>query len=377
MEKILVVGANTRSVACSAKKAGYYVYSVDYFCTKDLIGCSDSIKCVLSQKPYESCGIFEDKFEPLVLENLSSNFMDKADFILCCAGVLPEKFPKAKIVGNKKIKNIENKYKLYKKLKKKFKVPKTFLISDFEEASEIVENEGSKFVIKPIFGSGGIGIREFEDADRSKSDKMIIQELIDGENISASVLSTGNEAKTIFTSKQLIGKAELGRTEPFGYCGNIVPYLDDPYIKKIAEDVIETLSLVGSNGVDMIHKGSDVYVVEVNPRFQGTFECAEAVLGINMVDAHIKACNGTLIDTNFPDNFAVKMIVFAKERSIVGDMNFDGVYDIPRKNVIIEKGEPVATVVSTGKVLEEVIYSAKKTVRSIYRSLSPFAGNNI
>ncbi len=41
MENILVVGANTRPIACSLKNIGYNVYSVDYF------GCQDIKQCVI------------------------------------------------------------------------------------------------------------------------------------------------------------------------------------------------------------------------------------------------------------------------------------------------------------------------------------------
>ena len=132
------------------------------------------------------------------------------------------------------------------------------------------------------------------------------------------------------------------------------------------------LSLVGSNGVDMIDTGDEIYIIEANPRFQGTLECAETVLGINMFDAHFKASNGTLIDVPEPRGYAVKMVIFAKRRSIAGDLNFEGVYDIPEKNVIIEKDEPAATVVKSGKTLNEAIYNANQTVQKVYGALDPY-----
>ena len=122
----------------------------------------------------------------------------------------------------------------------------------------------------------------------------------------------------------------------------------------------------------MIHTGEDIYVIEVNPRFQGTFECAEEVLGINMTDAHIKACNGTMVEIPSPNKFAVKMVIFAKRRSIAGDLDMEGVYDIPERNVIIEKDEPAATVITSDENLENAIYKAEKLVEKVYRKLEPF-----
>jgi len=60
MENMLVVGVNTRSVACSLKKLGYTVYSADYFGVMDLRPCVDRYKSILSQEPYQSCGKFTE-----------------------------------------------------------------------------------------------------------------------------------------------------------------------------------------------------------------------------------------------------------------------------------------------------------------------------
>lgn len=374
MKNILVVGTNTRPVACSAKKMGNTVYSVDYFCTSDLVKCSDYLRCILSQLPFESCGNYAEKYDTNLLHEYAYEVVDDVDYILCSSGAMPEKFPESKIIGNKKIGHVEDKYKLYKSLKKKFNVPDTFLVTSYEEASEIANsNPDKKFLVKPIIGAGGKDIRRFEETTKNSDfSRFMLQEVIEGESISASVLSTKDEAKTILTSKQLIGDSQLGQPDEFAYCGNIVPHTDNPQVKRLAEDVIMELSLIGSNGVDMIDNGDEIYIIEANPRFQGTLECAEEVLGINMFDAHFKASNGTLSDVPEPNGYAVKMVVFAKWRSIAGDLNFKGVYDIPEKNVIIEKDEPAATVVASGNTFEEAIKNAQKIVDKVYNTLFPY-----
>lgn len=376
MKNILVVGTNSRPVACSAKKMGNTVYSIDYFCTSDLVKCSDYLRCILNQIPYESCGNYIERFDPKLLETYADEVVDDVDFILCSAGAMPDAFEGSKVIGNKKIAHIENKYNLYNLLKNKFKVPETFLVSSYAEAAEIVENRGDKkFIVKPIVGAGGKGIKRFEETNENTNfTGLMLQEFIEGQNVSASVLSTEKEAKTILTSRQILGEGGLGQPDEFAYCGNVVPYTDDPEVKKTAEDAIMELSLIGSNGVDMIHTGEDIYVIEVNPRFQGTFECAEEVLGINMVDAHIKACNGTIMDIKDPDKFAVKMVVFAKRRSIAGDLDIEGVYDRPERNVIIEKDEPAVTVIASDKKLEKAICKAEQLVEKVYVALEPFPG---
>ena len=382
MENILVVGANTRPIACSLKSIGYNVYSADYFGCHDLKRCVTDYQSFLSQKPFHSCGFFSQTFDSELLLEMAQEFVESADHIICSSGASPQQFPKDKIIGNRDVKNVENKYKLYKKLRRSFEgvfeLPETYLVADIQDAYETADaSVAENFLLKPLEGSGGIGIHKLDDLDSSVDIRgAILQEIVEGNDVSASVLSSGDEATTILTSQQLIGNKWLGQMETYGYCGNIAPYRQttnatNMNFKEVAEEVVRDLKLIGSNGVDMIVKNDDVYVIEVNPRFQGTFEVTEAVLGINMAEAHIMACDGDLIEVPRPKKFGVKMIVFSKHRCFVGNLDIEGINDIPVPNVIVEKGEPVATAVTSGKVLENTVYMAERIVNSVYQNLKP------
>ncbi len=380
MENILVVGVNARAVACSLKKLGYNVYSADYFGDLDLQRCTDQYRSVLSQQPYISCGHFREKFKSDDIKDLATDFISECDGIICLTGVSSDLFPKNKIIGNKSAENVDDKYQLYKKLKNEFNLPLTFHVSDIAEAVEIVGNYPDKdFIAKPIEGAGGYGIREmFKQEDDFDLSKFILQEKLIGLNSSASVLSTGQEFKTIITSKQIIGDPMLGQKEPYGYCGNITPLVGengpvDPAMKvemaDVAEKIIERLSLIGSNGVDFIINDDGLFLIEVNPRIQGTMECAELVLNINMAEAHIQASQGVLLETPTLNGFAVKMILNTKNRSKVGQLNYENVYDLPARNVIIEEAEPVVTIIKWGKVIDDLLLSAQETVKKVYNNL--------
>ena len=376
METVLVIGANTRSMACSLKKLGYTVYSTEYFGTLDLKPCVNRYKSILSQKPGKSCGKFTEKYRSEDIEKLATGFVDEVDLIICLAGVSPDNFPKDKIVGNKSVKDIDDKYQLYKKLRNKFNFPLTFKVSDIGETEEIISSFPDKnFIIKPRNGSGGYGIRKLDEVNHDIDfSNCILQEEIDGLNISTSVLSTGKESKTILTSQQIIGDVTLGQKEPYGYCGNITPFTDyDDYtqLKDLSENIISDLSLVGSNGVDFIVNQDGLHVVEVNPRIQGTMECAELSLNINLAEAHIKACQGHLLEVPPPSSFAVKMVVHAREPSLVGNLNLPGVHDLPNHGVIIEKGEPMVTVINSGQIREDTIYQARRLVQRVYSTMKP------
>jgi len=370
MERLLIVGANTRPVAEAAYDLGFEVYSASYYCPVDFDFYHER-RCILKQGPLRSSGRFHERFRSFQLSDLAGDFLDEVDGIIVLSGGFPEDFPPRKIIGNKRTRRIENKYTLYKRLRRRFKVPVTYKLDDMEEAWEIQRQEPEKrFLIKPLWGSGGFGVSFLSNVREVSRGSFILQEFIDGLHLSASVLSTGRDAITVLTSRQLIDTS-IGVWEGnFVYVGNIVP-APYPEIKEIGEDVIRSLSLLGSNGVDMVLSSRGVYVIEVNPRIQGTFECAQLSLGVNMLSAHISACEGELIDEPLRKRYAMKRIVYAPFRCQVGDLNFLRVYDIPCRDSIIEAGEPVATLLDSHENLNILRGNVRRSFGKVIGTLTP------
>ena len=397
MEKLLIVGVNTRPLAQSAYELGYEIYSASYFCTSDFNSYHHK-KCILKENPHYSCGYFQESYRPPELRELCSEWIYEIDYIIPYTGISPQNFPSSKVLGNKNVENIENKYQLYKKIRKHFNLPETFLLSSLEEAWEIKnQNPEKEYLIKPVYGSGGYGISHLnsfrpytvsEDPEspdnrnygnnRDKNnylnsiikEKFILQEYISGIEVSSSAISTKKEALSIISSSQIINSDHSSENK-FIYSGNITPYPgDDLQIKEIGQEVVKYLKLIGSNGVDMIINNGEIYIIEVNPRFQGTFECAESSLDINLIDAHIKACQGELIKAPEVEKYSVKEIIYAPEKSLVGKINIPGVYDIPKEHTIIEKGEPIVTILQTGETYNEALnnvnYLRNKVKENIY-----------
>ena len=130
----------------------------------------------------------------------------------------------------------------------------------------------------------------------------MLQEYVEGINLSSSVLGSKDSKKTIMNSR-LLTENDFKKNSSFIYIGNILPLTDESALTKIKDmdkinaEMIETsknlaykFDLIGSNGVDYIYNEKGLYVIEVNPRIQGTFECVEKSLQINMLDAHIRSC---------------------------------------------------------------------------------------
>ena len=421
MENLLLMGIDTRPMVNSALKLDYKTFSISYFKTLDF-KMPFREKHILDQESVISCGRFEENYSPDKLLELSKEFLlqnddqNEIDKIVLTTGINAKdfsgKFKKyEKIVrGNKNTECVENKFKFYNKLKNKFNVPLTFQPSDVWELNEILQQYiNNQFILKPLQGSGGLGIflLNNESCDELKQvseicqnislENYILQEYIEGINVSSSVLSSHNDRKSLINTK-LITEHDLGN-KSFEYSGNVLPLdenslkmfngsrtknLDDEDLEKnnfniddlndemknTSEDLIREFNLIGSNGVDyVLDKNGELKVIEINPRFQGTYELVEKVMEINLLDAHIKACEGELIEIPPIEGYAVKKIIYARKQVNIGNLNIPNVYDIPYQGVKIEKDQPLVTLISQNNNLKTAIEDIKIVEEEVYRNI--------
>ena len=410
MENLLLMGIDTRPMVNSALKLDYKTFSISYFKTVDF-KVPYAEKHVLDQESVISCGRFEENYSPEKLLELSKDFLfqnhdkNEIDKIVLTTGINTKNFSgefkkfKKIVRGNKNTECVENKFKFYNKLKNKFNVPLTFQPSDVGELNEILQQyTNNQFILKPLQGSGGLGIfllnnescdelkQESEIYENISLENYILQEYIEGTNVSSSVLSSHNERKNLINSR-LITEHDLGN-ESYEYSGNILPLDENSFrmfndnrteinadelndeMKNTSEDLIKEFNLIGSNGVDYIlDKNGELKIIEINPRFQGTYELVENSLGINLLDAHIKACEGEIIDIPNPSQYSIKKIIYARKQVNIGNLNIPNVYDIPYEGVRIEKDQPLVTIINSNKNLETAIDDAKIAEDEVYKNI--------
>ncbi|WP_407414083.1 ATP-grasp domain-containing protein [Methanobrevibacter sp.] len=363
MEKLLLIGINTRSMLNSALKLDYEIFSTSYFSTSDTPTIKNQ-KIILEEKDNESSGVFEDEFDSSRILEISKDYIDEADYIIPISGISPNDFAKKdqkKILGNRNPSEIEDKFRFYKKIKDEFKVPETFLMKDVDEAIEISRNKPNvKYIVKPLKGSGGYNINLLNNdscIQLNDGEKFIFQEYVEGINLSSSILGSKDYKKTIMNSR-LLTENDFENNNSFIYIGNIMPLTDESIladvkdIDKINDEMIETsqhlahkFDLIGSNGVDYILNEKGLYVIEVNPRIQGTFECVEKSLGINMLDAHIKSCLNESVEIPKAKYYSYKKIIYSPCRNKYSKIGLDNIYDLPHIGTITEKSEPLLTII--------------------------------
>ena len=387
MKKLLLIGIDTRSMLNSALKLDYDIYSASYFSTSDTPIIKNQ-KIILNESDGESCGLFEDQFSSQNILEISKDFLDEADYIIPISGVSPSEFPskyKRKILGSKDIGNIEDKFKFFKEIKDEVLTPMTFRLTDIDEAFEINKNYNDvQFILKPLQGSGGYGINLLDNASdiQFSEGEFILQEYVRGINLSSSVLADGSDSKCIINTR-LLTEHDFEKNNSFRYIGNILPLTEESIManvndmEKITDDMNTTsemlarkFKLLGSNGVDYILSEKGLHVIEINPRIQGTFECVEKSLGINMLEAHIKACQGEIMEIPKPQFYSYKKIIYSPARMKYEKIDLDNIYDLPHIGSITEKEEPLLTIIDKDKdfkKLFEKVELSSKIVNDIAR----------
>lgn len=344
--KVLVIANSARSIACSARKAGYTVFAIDRFGDVDMRKCAH--KSIL---PLTGDGT--------KIQELAAGFGD-VDAVILGPGF---EHPDFKNIFN----NLPD---VMEKANDKSLLPRKLesLGIPHPETKPTGKAHGLGFplVIKPKSGSGGMRnmiVRNEEELavfnDRNDSCEFIAQEFVEGTPCSASVISTGDDAVVVALNEQLIGVPWLTRL-PFAYCGNITPFHSKSGSEMIdyAQRLALEFGLVGSNGIDFILSGKNVHVIEVNPRFQGSLDTVELSTGINVFDAHIKSFAGELPQVREHVCFAAKTILYADKNVTVTEklsealikyMDAGQAADVPHAGLVIKPDEPVTTMLSTAK----------------------------
>lgn len=362
--KFLVIGNSTRSIVCSAKRAGYIVYSLDNFCDVDMQNCADSsflLKNASEEKIYELARTFGEVdgvilgpgFEKLKFNSILGNMADIAA-------------------------KVNDKLNLAKKLKS--------LGIPHPETEPLAKASGLRFplMIKPRSGSGGMMNAIVRDEDellavqsKSVSCEFIAQEFVEGIPCSASLIGTGDDARVIALNEQLIGIPLLTGL-PFAYCGNVTPFVTDWKIEMIeySREISLEFGLIGSNGVDFIQTENGIVVIEVNPRFQGSLDTIEHSCGINMFDSHVRSFSGELPKSHKFRRFAAKNILYSDKRTVVNErlyerlikcMKMERAADIPEKGKIVKENEPLTTLLETGSTREKALEKVEISAQHIKR----------
>ena len=340
MEKLLLIGINTRSMIESGLKLNYTIYSTSYFSTSD-VPLIENQKIILDESINPDCGVFEDKFSSENILNVSKDYLDEVDYIIPISGISPNDFEKKhqkKILGNKDISKVEDKYRFYKEIRNEFLTPETFYVNDVDEAVEIKKNNPEvQYIAKPLKGSGGYNTNLLNNQSQLQlncDEKLIVQEYIEGINLSSSVLARENEAENIVNSR-LLTQHDFEKNSQFKYVGNILPLTEKSILAPVkntdainremadtSEKLIRKFELIGSNGVDFILNKNGLYVIEI------------------------------AIDKE--KYYIYKKIIYSPKTVKYEKIDLNNLYDMPHLGSITQKDEPLLTIIDKDKDFDKL-----------------------
>jgi predicted ATP-grasp superfamily ATP-dependent carboligase len=336
-EKVLLIGTNVRNVASSAKRAGYEVYAITKYVDADLFIYCDRVYSL------DAIG----KAEEIAQQN-------KAKVVLCSSF---ETFEiKAELLCNepKMAKKIVDKLEFYRILEK----------AGVPHPAVLKKPEG-RVIAKPRFGGGGEGVR-FTDKEE---DGCILQEFIEGIPCSVSLIAS-KEIVPIACNFIFSGWREMNASG-FRYSGNLTPLKIDAEkrreLERVAVETAELFDLRGSIGVDFV-LADKPYVLELNPRFQGSLDSVEWSLDVNLFSLHVKSFEGKKIEVAKPKRFAIRAIYFADRdweirRDLTGNPFFA---DVPLG--FYRREDPLVSILASGgygEVLRKVMERKELFMRLI------------
>ncbi len=392
-----VVGFNARPIACSAKKAGANVIVSDYWGDEDLSSCCDDWIAMLIPTPGSRQ---RQPLETSLPEGLVSNLQylrreRDLDYIIIGSGfddhvdTLEPLHKEGLLIGcspnqMKKARDFTNLEKIGQSLN--IKTPRRVIAETPDAAIRCSKEFDLPYIIRPTYSGGGSGIRfvrdsayvirAFGDPKEGDYEPRVVQEYVSGTDISCSVLATGNLALTLSVQGQLIGMPTAGRNCDFAYCGNYYPTgltkELDSRIAEVSEAISTELGLVGSIGMDfVVDKSNQIWLMEINPRIQGTLELIETAGNISITNLHVLASQG-LLPENLPKiSPCVKMIVYSRRDGIVPDLTqYHSTVDRTPQGVMVNIRDPICTVIHVGSSMRDCYRTVSEVAKSIQERIS-------
>ena len=227
------------------------------------------------------------------------------------------------------------------------------------------------------------------------SDKVVIEQFLEGIEVSVFALTDGTNYKIIGHAKDYkrIGEGDTGLNTGGMGCVSPVPFMDEAFMAKVNTQIVEP-TIKGIQQEGLVYKGfvffglmncqGEPYVIEYNCRLgDPETEVILPRLQTDLVSLLAAADNGTLEDVNIQYHeqfFATVMAVsggypgsYEKNFPIQGIEHAQKLPDSLvfqagtgfQENTIVTKGGRVLTVTSQGKDLQQAVQKAQKALSTI------------
>ena len=149
-------------------------------------------------------------------------------------------------------------------------------------------------IVKPLIGVDCEDVRvvnKIEELQLPEGSNIIVQEFIDGTDISVSLISDGKKALPLSLNKQFVDIKNENQT----YLGGKLPFESEykDEIFEIAKKAVESINgLKGFIGVDLIICDEEIYLLEINSRFTTPYAGLKKIININISESIISLIDG-------------------------------------------------------------------------------------
>jgi predicted ATP-grasp superfamily ATP-dependent carboligase len=354
---IVILGASVRGAAQSAIRAGMSPYGIDLFADEDLRAVCPANR--IDRYPSEFLRALAAA--PQVPWIYTGGLESYPRLLARLAAVCP-------LWGNgpEVCRRVRDPLALHGVLKRADFLTPQLLVPWASSPPAAGASDSHRFVVKPLRGSGGQGVRWAQETDRAAPPpRTVLQRYIPGEAASAVYVAANGRAALLGATRQLLGR-DVGLPAEFAFTGTIAPLLvsgeEQVTLERLGGVLAGKFGLVGLFGVDFVRSHGDVWVIEVNPRYTASVEMLERVYSWPLLAAHVAACTrGTLpadlspLENPANEPCTGKLIVYARRRVVIPRESLGAdLADIPAAGQAMEPGHPIATVFAAGASHDEV-----------------------
>ncbi len=351
-DTILVLAASGRMLAQSARRAGLNPLVIDLFGDQDTRELAAEVHSVHHLGPAQISTVIDHYIDRYGVRDAVYG-----SGVETCPGSLELLEQKLNLHGNEPEPLIPllDKKQFFKWLTK--------LGIDYPEVSFDRDMKGSGWLMKPLAGEGGSGIKHQKSTDRSGAGALggglenptYWQRHVDGVPMSALFLSNNKNVRILGFNRQWTLRGS------FVFSGVMnracLPKRYKSLFLRWIEQLVQVFDLKGLNSLDFIWDGNRCWILEINPRPSASMVLYDDEFDKGLLFEHIKACNGHSFNTGYRSGGvkACQILYLETEQRVpVGIKWPDWSMDRPAEGALIGKNHPICSIIASGSRTSDV-----------------------
>lgn len=360
MDKLLIIANSVRMLAQAARNSGITPVVIDCYGDQDTRYLSEQYQQVKSLSIADLSFAVEFFKQQHGITQLvyGSGFESHSDSLI----FLAQHF---EILGNPAeiFIALQNKRDFFQRLEQ-------LNINHPEVCFEIPE-KAENWLLKPQCSQGGLNIQYLANLQNHEATATgYYQRYIKGEPLSVLFLANGTQARIVGFNRQLTTTLE---NQPFVFAGIINHAELSSQQQKTLINWIGKLTaaygLRGLNSLDFMLCDNNCYVLEINPRPPASMQLYDT----DLLTAHMNACHGKLdnLQTKFSAYTAYQILYAQQSIRIAKQIQWpDHCVDLPAAGAIISTGQPICSIIASGKNLADLLSTLRSKKHILFQQLS-------